>query len=31
VAGLRHVTRFSPLVIFAALKTIVTTFETLIM
>jgi hypothetical protein len=31
VARLRHVTRFSPLVISAALKTIVTISETLIM
>jgi hypothetical protein len=31
VARLRHVTRFSPLVISAALKTIVTAFETPIM
>jgi hypothetical protein len=31
VAGLHHVTRFSPLVISAALKTIVTAFETPIM
>jgi hypothetical protein len=31
VARLRHVTRFSPFVTFAALKTIITAFETLIL